>query len=130
MAYFRASIGSGGGGGGGFPYTKSGTLSDFTSANQTQSVNTGLSEVKYVYVEGSNGTVLAFAQLDMDRTKMKQVAIYGTGSTINTAHSGNAADGMITANSAFVKVSNISGGTITFKGGNSYLYQNVKWYAG
>ena len=116
----------------GFPYKKSGTLADFTTANQEQSVDTGLSEVKYVYVEGSNSSILAFAQLDMDRPRTKQIAYYGVVTATNATQSGSDANGLITANNAYLKISNISGGIITFKGGNAanYLYQNVKWYAG
>lgn len=116
----------------GFPYKKSGTIPDFTSANQEQTVDTGLSEVKYVYVEGSNGNTLAFAQLDMDRPRTKQIAYYGAVSATNVIQSGNDASGLITGNTAYLKISAISGGQITFKGGNAanYYYQNVKWYAG
>lgn len=120
----------------GFPYTKSGTLADFTSVNQEQSVDTGLSSIKYVYVEGwaYSGTILQSAWLDKDKSVAKQVAIYSnTGGTPATGiTSGSDADGLITGNTGQIKVSGISGGTITIKTGNSnnYLSKNVKWYAG
>ena len=131
MAYYRANIG---GGGGGFPYTKSGTLPDFTANNQEQTVDTGLSEVKYFYVEGTyiNTATLARVWVDKDKAFSKQVSTYGTASGINVAQSGNDANGVITGNSVYLKVSAFSGGTVTVKTGNtsSYWHKNVKWYAG
>ena len=118
----------------GFPYTKSGTIPDFTSINQEQSVDTGLTSVKYIYVEGTtpNGATLANVWVDTDKAFSKQVSVYGTSSAINCTHSASDATGVITANNRYMKVSAISGGTITVKSGNetSYQYKNVKWYAG
>lgn len=132
MAFYRAAIG-GGGGGTGFPYTKSGTIPDFTTANQEQSVDTGLASVKYIYVEGiSNSNMLGCAFVDLDRTFAKQIASYSSTSATNAANSGTSASGVITGNTAQLKVSAINGGTITIKDGNgaNFIYKNVKWYAG
>ena len=120
----------------GFPYTKSGTLADFTTANQEQSVDTGLSSVKYVYLEAlaNNGAIMQIAQLDTDRTAAKQIALFtNTSATTSTCiTSGTNAAGVITANGGQIKVSAISGGTITVKTGNAaaYFSKSVKWYAG
>ena len=126
----------GGGGGSNFPYAfkVSGTLPDFTTANQEQSANTGLSEIKYIYVKGisPNGNVKGQAWFDVNRSAAKQVATYSTSSSTNAINSGTNATGIITANGAQIKISGISGGTITIKDGNStnYAYKNVEWYAG
>lgn len=118
----------------GFPYTKSGTLSDFSSANQEKIVNTGLTSVTYFYIEGyaNNGAVFQASWLDTTRSFAKQIAVYtgGTGGTVLA--SGTDPAGVITGTSAGLKVSGISGGVITVKTGNSstYLSKNVKWYAG
>lgn len=120
----------------GFPYKKSGTLSDFTAANQEQSVNTGLTSINYVYVEGwaNNGAVLQSAWLDKDKSGAKQIAVYTTvtGTSATALSSGTNSDGLLTGNSAAIKVSGISGGTLTIKTGNAatYISKNVKWYAG
>ena len=130
MAFYRAKRASGGGGG--FPYTKSGTLPDFTANNQEQSVDTGLSSVKYIYVEGSTSNMLGCAFVDLDRPHAKQIATYSSTSATSAVNSGTNTTGVITANSAPLKVSAINGGTITVKCGNNaaYQYKNVKWYAG
>ena len=126
----------GGGGGGNFPYafTVSGTLPDFTAANQEQSVNTGLSEIKYIYVKGitPNGTIRGQAWFDVNRSAAKQVAAYSSSSSTVAVNSGTNATGIITANGAQLKVSGISGGTITIKDGNNatYVYKDIEWYAG
>lgn len=116
----------------GFPYKKSGTLEDFTSNNQEQSVNTGLTEIKYFYVEGTSNSNanLGSAWLDTDRPFAKQVATYSTTGATQAVNSGSGTT--ITTNSAALKISGISGGTVTIKSGNatSYQYKNVKWYAG
>ena len=122
----------------GFPYTKSGTLSDFTTVNQEQTINTGLSEVKYVMLEATayNGTFFDQTVLDMDRSWCKQIAVYtnASGATSGVNSSGNSADGLISGStvSGTLKITGISGGTITVKGANgaNYLQKNVKWYAG
>lgn len=134
MAFYRAAIG--GGGGTGFPYTKSGTLPDFTSINQEQSVDTGLASVKYIYVEGTPSNypnMTSIAQFDIDRPVKQLICNINTANAnINGISSANNATGVIPGNYAYIKVSAISGGVITIKGGNSnaYLYKNVKWYAG
>ena len=132
MAYFRAAIG--GGGGNGFPYTVQGTLPDFTANNQEQTVSTGLSSVKYFYVEGfgNNGANYGMAWLDKDRTWAKQVASYSTASSTQATNSGTSSTGVITGNTAHLKISGISGGNVTVKCGNGTAtqYKNCKWYAG
>ena len=132
MAFYRAKRASGGGGG--FPYTKSGTLSDFTANNQEKTVNTGLSSVKYFYVEGfgNNGANYGTAWLDTDRAWAKQVATNSTSSGTAAINSGTSSTGVITNNSAHLKVSGISGGNVTVKCGNGTAtqYKNCKWYAG
>ena len=120
-----------------FAFTKSGTLPDFTAANQEQSVDTGLSEIKYAYVEGvptGYSTMLARAFLDTTKSSNKQIATnaQATNGTGTAVSSGTNATGVITAAGVQIKISAISGGTITVKTGNAanYKHINVKWYAG
>ena len=126
----------GGGGGRNFPYAfkAGGTLPDFTAVNQEQSVNTGLSEIKYIYVKGitPNGNIRGQAWFDANRSAAKQVAAYTSTGGTTAVNSGTNAAGIITANGAQIKISGISGGTITIKDGNNatYVYKNVEWYAG
>ena len=123
-----------------FPYAfkVSGTLPNFTAVNQEQTINTGLSEIKYFYIEGNPvnyaSNVTCCTWIDMDETFAKQVATLNTGSTAGSTaiNSGTNVDGVITATGTQIKISNISGGTVTVKTGNNaaYLHINVKWYAG
>ena len=121
----------------GVKYTKFGTMSDFTTANQEDTVYTGLSEVIYFYIEATpkNYSNLRHrAWLNMNATLPKQVAVQtnSTAATVTATSSGTDANGLITANGSFIKVSAISGGTVTIKTANNinYVSTNVRWYAG
>lgn len=120
----------------GFPYTKSGTLADFTSANQEQSIDTGLSSITYFWVQGYpvnyQTTNISTTWLDTTRSFSKQIATNSTSSATSVVNSGTNASGVITGTGIQLKISAISGGTVTIKTGNSnaYIHKNVTWYAG
>ena len=138
MALYRCGNGNSGSN---FPFAfkTSGTLADFTAINTEQTIDTGLSSVKYFYIEakvaGANLSNVRYkAWLDTTQAANKQVAVQEniTSATTSGTNSGTDADGVITGNSVYIKVSGISGGTVTIKTGNnvSYLHKDIVWYAG
>lgn len=120
-------------------YTKKGTLPDFTAINTEQTIDTGLSSITYFYIEakvvGANLTNIRHRTwLDTTQTANKQIGTQNniTNTTTSAANSGTDANGVITGNSIYIKVSGISGGVVTIKTGNnvSYLHKDIVWYAG
>ena len=122
------------GSGGDLIYTTSGTLEAFTAVNQEKTINTGLSEIKHFYFEGvtANETYIGATWLDVDRNVAKQIATVNSSAGTTAQNSGTNATGVITGTGAQPKISAISGGNITIKGGNNAIYYYVtnKWYAG
>lgn len=131
---------------GGYAYTsprpwviKSGTLPDFTSVNQEQTINTGIwDELNEFYIEGitSNGLYISSTQFKRSRSFAKQVANLSTSSATTSVNSGNDATGVITTSSNQMKISAIAKDAdgyivVTIKGASNgnYLQQNIKWMA-
>ena len=110
MAYFRAAIGGGGNNG------AYGTTTDVQGANQTVTINTGLSQIKrfYIFYTGNTGGgVRATAQYNDDISQTNYQGFYWNGNT-----TGNFADKAIGTASgiAYVaSIASISGGTVTLK---------------
>ena len=129
------------GSGGGYLYTRNGTVPAFTSLGQTQTIDTGLSTVKYFYyyATNANDAALWVTTLDMDRPINKQLGIYAgsTGALANGGSKGSGTDssGLLPETGGYyVRITNISNGVITLKA-SSYSAAYVAsgtgvWYAG
>ena len=127
------------GSGGGYLYTKSGTIPAF-SLGQTQTVDTGLSTVKYFYYYANNTTNanLWCTTLDMDRPLNKQLACFSasTGALANGGSKGSGTDssGLISSGGYGVRITDITNGVVSLQcssAGAAYVPTNAGvWYAG
>lgn len=121
-------------GGGGGSKGVTGTVT-FTSSGQSQTVQTGLSQVKIFRLTSPNSSdnTMRFIDYDSERTYNKQFIgiVISTGTGYGLSGTGSSATGMASANQYASAVSAISGGDVTIKSGTygSWGIYTGEWYA-
>jgi len=117
MAFYRAKRASGGGGTDG----AYGTTTDVEGANQTVTINTGLSQVNrfYVWYNGSKLTTSIRCEINFNRdvsaTKYYTMENNGSGSGLYYEKD----IGTATGNAYMASIDSINGGTVTLRTGTN-----------
>lgn len=107
----------------------------FTSSGQSQTVQTGLSQVKKFRLLSPNSSdnVMRFIDLDIERTYNKQFIgiVNASGVGYGLSGTGSSSNAMATANQYASAVSAISGGDVTIQSGTygSWGVYTGEWYA-